>query len=483
MLFHSLTFLIFLVVILAIYWLSSGRLRLAVCLAASCFFYGWWDYRFLALVGASIAVDFAVGLGLENFTSRAKRRALLAISLGVNLGVLAIFKYLDFFRNSLEELAVSIGWQLDWPTLNLILPIGISFYTFQTLSYSIDVYRGKLTAERDWLRFATYVIFFPQLVAGPIVRASEFLPQLATDRTWCFDQFRKGFGLMLLGFFKKLVIADNIGVLVDHLFDNPGIYTAVNAAAVMVLYAFQIYGDFSGYSDIAIGVALMMGFVFPTNFRFPYFAISFSDFWRRWHITLSTWLRDYVYIPLGGNRGSHFATARNLMTTMLLGGLWHGANWTFVIWGGLHGVLLILQRVWSGWNRTPMIVVDSAGHRRGSIRQVAIEATKMISVFVCVCLAWVIFRSNDFDQAVHVIQPLLGFDGFNPSSLHDRIPLIRSCMLVSLLVGGEMLVFLGVWQWMVSRCRYVELVGYASLLWMIALFGSFESQSFIYFQF
>lgn len=483
MLFHSLAFLFFLVVILAIYWMSAGRMRLAVCLASSCFFYGWWDYRFLALVGGSIAVDFAVGLGMEQFGSKGKRRALLAVSLGVNLGVLAVFKYFNFFRDSLQELAGSIGWQLDWPTLNLVLPIGISFYTFQTLSYSIDIYRGKLAAERDWLRFATYVIFFPQLVAGPIVRAAQFLPQLSSDRKWCFSQFQKGFGLMLLGFFKKLVIADNIGLVVDHLFDNPGIYTAVNAAAVMVLYAFQIYGDFSGYSDIAIGVALMMGFVFPTNFRFPYFANSFSDFWRRWHITLSAWLRDYVYIPLGGSRGSRLSTARNLMITMLLGGLWHGANWTFVLWGAIHGVLLVLQRIWNGWSPASQGTGVESNAGSGTLHRITAEATKMVSVFTCVCLAWVIFRSNDFTQAISVLKPLLGCDGFSPSSLHDRIPLIKSCLLVSIFVSGELLVFFGVWHWVVSRCRAAELFGYAGLLWMISLFGSFESQSFIYFQF
>jgi D-alanyl-lipoteichoic acid acyltransferase DltB (MBOAT superfamily) len=437
----------------------------------------------------SICVDYGVGIGLERFEGQAPRRWLLTLSLTLNLGVLATFKYFDFFRASLEALANSAGWQLDWPTLHLVLPIGISFYTFQTLSYSVDVYRGKLSAERNWLRFATYVIFFPQLVAGPIVRAAEFLPQLLSDRTWSFDQCQRGIGLMLLGFFKKLVIADNIGSVVDHLFDNPAIYTAVNAAMVMALYAFQIYGDFSGYSDIAIGVALLMGFVFPVNFRFPYFANSFSDFWRRWHITLSTWLRDYVYIPLGGNRGSRLATARNLMVTMLLGGLWHGANWTFVVWGGLHGGFLVVQRLWR-WHFTneptdsdrPTSDFSSILADR-TMATVAIESIKIALVFVCVCLTWVIFRSADLVHVVRVLEPLAGFDGLNPSSLRDRIPLVKCCLLVSIMFTAELFVFVGGWAWLVDRLKVARMLGYAGLLWMIALFGAFEGQSFIYFQF
>lgn len=478
MIFNSLPFLLFLVVFLAIYWSLVGQARLVLCLVGSCFFYGWWDYRFLGLVLLSTIVDYFVAIMIKRSQGALVRRSWLMVSVGANLGILATFKYYDFFSESLLQLTNRLGWELDWPTLNLILPLGISFYTFQTLSYSIDVYRGKLAPERNWLRFATYVVFFPQLVAGPIVRASEFLPQLKTDRIWSFPKIELGLGLLLLGFFKKVVIADNIALVADHLFDNPIIYTAVNTAIVVVLYAFQIYGDFSGYSDIAIGVALMLGFQFPPNFRFPYFANSLSDFWRRWHITLSTWLRDYVYIPLGGSRSGHLVTIRNLMVTMLVGGLWHGANWTFIVWGGLHGILLCLQRGY-GW------ILGDRGFNQSthSLFQNSVRVIQTACVFAVVCAAWVIFRSPGMSDAVAVFSRLGGLDGLSPSTWHDRIPLLKCCCLVSLLVAGEWIVFLGFWsrieQWLPS----IRLVGYASLVWMIALFGSFQGQSFIYFQF
>lgn len=478
MIFNSIPFLFFLVIFLASYWCLTGKWRLLHCLGASYFFYGWWDYRFLSLIILSTLVDYLVAMSIERSTNTTARRTWLMVSIVSNLGILATFKYFDFFSEGLLQITRQLGWQIDWPTLNLILPLGISFYTFQTLSYSIDVYRGSLKAETSLLRFATYVAFFPQLVAGPIVRASEFLPQLSTDRLWCFRNFEAGFGLMLLGFFKKLVIADNIALVADHLFENPVIYTAVNTAMVIVLYAFQIYGDFSGYSDIAIGVALMLGFVFPQNFKFPYFANSFSDFWKRWHISLSTWLRDYVYIPLGGNRFSRIVTIRNLMLTMLLGGLWHGANWTFIVWGGMHGFFLSLQRGY-GW------LINKPSPKEGSSTRWRL-ATRVVQTgftFSIVCLLWVVFRSPGFGEAIAVFERLAGFDGVRPSTLHDRIPLLKCCCLVSLFVAGEFAFFSGLWSKCEQQVPVTRALGYASLVWMIALFGSFQGQSFIYFQF
>ena len=475
MVFHSTAFLVFFIVVFAAYWRSSGTTRLVLCLAASLFFYGWWDYRFLSLILFSVFVDYQVGHGIAGSADPRRRRLLLAVSLVANLGMLATFKYFDFFGDSLVAACRTIGWQLDWPTVNIVLPIGISFYTFQTLSYTIDVYRGEIAPQRSLLKFATYVTFFPQLVAGPIVRAKEFLPQLESDRQWSFANFDVGFGLVLLGFFKKLVIADNIALVVDHLFESPEVYTAVNTLLVIVLYAFQIYGDFSGYSDIAIGLALMMGFVFPVNFRFPYFANSFSDFWNRWHITLSHWLRDYLYIPLGGSRGSHFTTARNLMTTMLIGGLWHGANWTFVIWGGLHGIFLIVQHSLS--NR--LCLNEDRSSRIAVVRR----AFQTGVVFSAVCLAWVLFRSQSFDQAITVLSQLKTLDGFSPSSLRDRIPLLKACLLVGVFIVGELLCFVKLWHCLENHFPFTRLFAYAGLLWMISLFGSFGGDAFIYFQF
>lgn len=471
--FHSISFLIFLVVFLVVYWRLTGSRRQLFCLSASYFFYGWWDYRFLGLLVLSTLVDFSIALAIERSTNQSTRRALLLVSVATNLGILATFKYFDFFTQEFLQLTDQLGWHVDWPTFNLVLPLGISFYTFQTLSYSIDVYRGTIAAERSLLRFANYVTFFPQLVAGPIVRASEFLPQLQSDRRWSFENMELGLGLVFLGYFKKVVIADNIGLVVDNLFENPAIYTAVNALVVIVLYAFQIYSDFSGYSDIAIGIALMLGFVFPVNFRFPYFADSFDDFWRRWHITLSTWLRDYVYIPLGGNRRGRWVTTRNLMLTMLLGGLWHGANWTFIVWGAIHGTFLILQRFCS-WS-----IADVPKRSSGWIVRIISAAF----VFTVVSLAWVVFRSDSGGQAIAVFERLIQLDGFHPSTLHNRIPLLKCCTLVVILVGGELAVFVGLWSKVQASTWLARPLGYASLLWMIALFGSFHGQTFIYFQF
>ncbi|SMP68241.1 D-alanyl-lipoteichoic acid acyltransferase DltB, MBOAT superfamily [Neorhodopirellula lusitana] len=492
MVFHSSAFLVFFAVVFCTYWLLSGTARLALCLAASLFFYGWWDYRFLSLILFSVLVDYIVGLRLAATTDQRLRRGLVAVSLVSNLGLLATFKYFHFFSESLTAACQSIGWQLDWPTLNIVLPIGISFYTFQTLSYTIDVYRRQISPERSLLKFATYVTFFPQLVAGPIVRAKEFLPQLQVDRKWSYANLEAGFGLVLLGFFKKLVIADNIAVLVDHLFESPELFTAVNTLIVIVLYAFQIYGDFSGYSDIAIGLALMMGFVFPVNFRFPYFAKSFSDFWTRWHITLSQWLRDYLYIPLGGNRGSRWATVRNLMTTMLLGGLWHGANWTFLAWGGLHGLFLVGQHGLTGREKKTTPSIDSPSPAVATMEEASQPSSpfamlqnglQIALVFAAVCLAWVLFRGQSFDQSWRVLSQIPGLDGFHPSTLRDRIPLVEACMLVTMFVIGEWFFFMRIWQRVEHRFSSIRVIGYAGLLWMIALFGSFGSDAFIYFQF
>ena len=476
--FHSLEFLAFLLTFFAAYWSLRGKARLSLCLGASLFFYGWWDYRFLSLLILSVVVDFIVGRSLGHTSSPAARKVWLSLSLLVNFGVLATFKYFDFFSDSLNQLAGSLGWKLDAPTLDLILPLGISFYTFQTLSYSIDVYRGTLRPERSLLKFATYVTFFPQLVAGPIVRASEFLPQLASDRRWSLDNFQVGFGLILLGFFKKLVVADNIAFVADHLYGNPEAYTSVNVIIILVLYAFQIYGDFSGYSDIAIGIALTMGFVFPVNFRFPYFARSFRDFWSRWHITLSSWIRDYLYIPLGGSRNGRFLTSRNLLISMLLGGLWHGANWTFVAWGTLHGLLLVAQNAFSSHrskntetntvSRIPVLI-----HHLGQIT----------IVFCCVCALWVLFRSQDIQQAAQVFEQVIPLDGWNPSTLKDRIPLLKACLLVTMLVAGELVFHIRLWHWVETRVPLIRMLGYASLVWLITLFGFFDGNTFIYFQF
>ncbi|MEZ6098809.1 MAG: MBOAT family protein [Pirellulaceae bacterium] len=451
-----------------------------LCSIASYVFYGWWDYRFTTLLLWSTMVDYVVGRLLEGARQPKMRRALLWCSVVSNLGVLAVFKYFDFFAENVQRVAAQLGVTVDWPTLHLVLPVGISFYTFQTLSYTIDVYRQRLPAERDLWRFATFVAFFPQLVAGPIVRAHDFLPQLARDREITWDGIVEGFGLVLLGFFKKVVVADSVAIVVDHFFGAPQTYTSLNAMIVVVLYAFQIYGDFSGYSDIAIGLGRMMGFALPRNFQFPYFANSFSEFWRRWHISLSTWLRDYLYIPLGGNRSGTVATYRNLMLTMVLGGLWHGAHWTFILWGTIHGILLTLQR-WA----TPRTEFKSSSQSSAAafLGSALFQLGRMAIVFVIVCLTWVMFRRHPVGDSLIIYARIASLDDFSPGALQDRIPLVKGCALVSILFIGEAVAQHANHLPCVWHHPLAKIMAYACLLWSIALFGTFAGNAFIYFQF
>lgn len=475
MVFNSLPFLIFLVAFLPFYFLWKGKTRLWWCLAGSYLFYGWWDWRFLGLIIFSTLVDFAIGAKMSQEEEAVSRKRLLWLSIGVNLGVLAFFKYFNFFADSLQEAMATIGWDLSWNTLHIILPVGISFYTFQSMSYTIDIYRRDLVPEPSLLRFATFIAFFPQLVAGPIVRAKTFLPQLRKDQSFSWDNFYLGAGQMLWGFFKKVAIADTLALFVDQCFQAPHNYGSLHLTIGVFFYAFQIYCDFSGYSDIAIGLARMMGFRFPLNFRTPYFSQNFSEFWTRWHITLSSWLRDYLYISLGGNRKGYWKTMRNLMITMLLGGLWHGAGWTFVFWGLLHGLYLVFQRLaqpyWQKLHqqlKTPTIL-------QGSLN--------ILIVFSLTCLAWVFFRSSNFNQALVLLERIGSLDGFSWSAVINKFAVIQGALLIGILLSVE----ISNLQWNYQRKIKVQPVfralSFAILLWLIAFFGTFGANAFIYFQF
>ncbi len=398
MFFNSITFLIFFPVFLALYFGTSGRARLVVCLAGSYIFYGWWDLRFLALILFSTLVDYWLGRSIYHCNVDSRRRFYLYLSLLANLGLLFLFKYFNFFSDELSSAFQSIGIQLSQPTLRFVLPVGISFYTFQTLSYTIDIFRRQLKPTDSLLKFSVFVAFFPQLVAGPIVRASDFLPQLDRDRKVVYRDLIVGTALITAGFFKKCVIADSLAPLVDITFDFPHTRTSISALLGVVFYAFQIYGDFAGYTDIAIGLARVMGYRFPANFRRPYLATGFSDFWQRWHISLSTWLRDYLYIPLGGNRYGSLATYRNLFLTMLIGGLWHGAAWTFVFWGALHGIYLMAERLMA--KRLPKL--RTARLSRISRR---IGLTQLF-VFSLVCFAWIFFAPARSPRPCKLSSPL-----------------------------------------------------------------------------
>ena len=406
MIFTELRFLGFFLLVFAVHWaLRHNGWRKLWLLASSYFFYAAWDWRFLSLILLSTSVAFGTGLLMSRSVGVRSRKQWLVLSIATNLGVLGAFKYFDFFIESGRVVLAAVGLPASVHTLGIILPVGISFYTFQTLSYSIDVYRGRLPATRKALDLALYIGFFPQLVAGPIVRATDFLPHLTRRRSFAGVRVRACLVLFLVGFIKKAGISDTIAPGVDRYFADPAAYTALGAWIGVLFYAVQIYCDFSGYSDMAIACAGLLGYNLCTNFRFPYLASSVAEFWQRWHISLSSWLRDYLYIPLGGNRGSRLFIYRNLMLTMLLGGLWHGAAWRFVIWGGLHGAALVASREWSRWVRPT------------GAWAAALPVLGALATFYWVCVAWIFFRAPDLETAFTVVRSFVLLESPGAKSL------------------------------------------------------------------
>lgn len=398
MLFNSYIFWLFLASVLALHQLAGKTGKKVVLAVASYVFYGFWDWRFLGLIFFSTVSDYVVARLIQNSQSERRRRVYLIVSMVLNLGLLGFFKYYGFFTESLAALFNSVGLSAPLPVLNVILPVGISFYTFQTMSYTIDVYRRDTQATRNFLDFALYVAFFPNLVAGPIERSTTFLRQIISPRQRTADDWQAGFFLILYGLFKKVVIADNMAAIANAVFSSePSSLTALETLVGIYAFAFQIYGDFGGYSSIARGIGRWFGYDLMINFRMPYLAVSPSDFWRRWHISLSTWLREYLYIPLGGNRHGEANTYRNLALTMVLGGLWHGAAWTFVVWGAYQGAILIAYRLLS------QVKAPWAG-----------KAPRIVSIFVMfhlACLGWVFFRAGSIGQAFGMLGRLgTGFE-------------------------------------------------------------------------
>lgn len=401
MLFNSFVFVGFLAIVLPVYYRLSHRAQNTFLVMASYVFYGFWDWRFTSLLAISTLVDFFAGRGIAGARTPAQRNLWLVASLTTNLGILGFFKYCDFFVTSAAALLDKIGLSVSPPLLQIVLPVGISFYTFQTMAYTIDVYRGRQEATRDFVAFALYVSYFPQLVAGPIERASRLLPQITQPRRVGQDQWATGAQLLLWGYVKKVAIADSLAPHVDIVFANPMNAGGADLWIGLYCFAVQIYCDFSGYSDIARGVSRLFGIELIENFRQPYLARNITEFWRRWHISLSTWLRDYLYIPLGGNRRGVAYQYRNLILTMLLGGLWHGAGWKFVAWGGLHGVYLALHKVMTqgrkiGQERPP-----------DSLPGWCHFAVKAVATFHLVCLSWVFFRAPDFACALDYLGGLM----------------------------------------------------------------------------
>ena len=475
MFFNSIAFFAFIGIFLPVYFFLKGKPRLWLCLLGSYFFYGYWDERFLSLILISTLIDFSVGLMLDKETNQKRRKQLLVISLLVNLGFLGFFKYFNFFVESFQDLVLSLGMTPSFNTLHIILPVGISFYTFQSMSYTIDVYYKKIPVERNFIRFATFIAFFPQLVAGPIVRAREFLPQFKMDRKFDWDCFNSGTGQMIWGFFKKIVVADSLAPFIDQCFAAPEAFSSLHLMVGVIFYSFQIYCDFSGYSDIAIGLARTMGFDFPNNFRTPYFSTGFSEFWQRWHITLSSWFRDYVYIPLGGSRNGTFNTYKNTMLTNLLSGFWHGASWVFVFWGFLHGIYIVIQRLCG----------KPFGRFMDAIKlpKFGKTAVNIFLVYTATCFAWIFFRATDFSNALDVINGIGKFENFTFGSIVNKFWFVKGLLVIGLLLLVEIADLKLNFSQLVRSQPIFRVVSFATVLMLIAFFGTFGSNAFIYFVF
>jgi alginate O-acetyltransferase complex protein AlgI len=485
MLFNSPEFIIFLAVVFALYWgvrhtglgpEPAVRFQNILLIAAGFVFYGWWDPRFLLLLLATSLTDYGVALAIGRAASQGQRKAWLAVSLIGNLGTLGVFKYYDFFASSLADGLGALGVQSDPFLLHVILPVGISFYTFQALSYTIDVYRGRIAAVRDPSTFLAFVSFFPQLCAGPIERASHMLPQFQRQRVFDPGLAADGLRQMLWGFFKKMVIADNCAAEVDRIFGHHAEAGASTLLLGAVLFAFQIYGDFSGYSDIAIGCARLFGFELMRNFAFPYFSRDIAEFWRRWHISLSSWFRDYLYIPLGGSRGGLWPKVRNTFIIFLVSGFWHGANWTFIAWGALNAIYF-LPLLLRGANREHLGIVAA-----DRILPNIPDALRMLGTFLLTCLAWVFFRAKSMTEALEYLRGL-----FHSSIL--EMPDLDMNVLPFLILAFVAVEWIGrrhqhALQGLVHvRLRSVRWSAYACLIALIGFFMATEGATFIYFQF
>lgn len=407
MLFNSGIFAIFFICVFFLYWFVFNRslkwqnIFLAVC---SYFFYGCWDWHFMFLLAFSTILDYYSGIKIADSTSHKARKIWLILSVGINLGFLGVFKYYDFFITSFAELLMNFGFTPHFPTLNLILPVGISFYTFHGLSYVFDIYFGKIKPTRNLINYSLFVSFFPLLVAGPIERATHLLPQVEKPRTFNYTRAIDGLKQLLWGLFKKVVIADNCAEIANQIFNSHWNYSGSTLAIGAVMFAIQIYGDFSGYSDMALGTARLLGFELLLNFRFPYFSRDIAEFWRRWHISLSSWFRDYIYIPLGGSRRGLATTIRNTFIIFLVSGLWHGANWTFIVWGGLNA-LFIMPSVIFKRNRLNLDTVA-----QGRLIPTAKEAVQVLTTFLLASFAWIFFRSENMTHAIYYIEEM-----FSPS--------------------------------------------------------------------
>ena len=476
MLFNSIEFLLFLPTIFILYWFvfnKNLKYQNTLILVSSYLFYGWWDHRFLSLIFLSTIVDYVIGLSISNQSSKKKQKSLLWGSVLFNLSVLGFFKYYNFFVDSWVELFSSLGYEIKsiW-TLNFILPVGISFYTFQTMSYTIDIYRKKLEPTKDFISFASFVSFFPQLVAGPIERASNLLPQILKKREFQYDQVIQGLKLILWGLFKKVVIADSLAPIVDDIFSNYQDFGGGTLWLGAIYFSFQIYCDFSGYSDIAIGTSKLLGFELMSNFKFPYFSRNIGEFWRRWHISLSTWFRDYLYIPLGGSQEGKWKSIRNIFIIFLVSGFWHGANWSFIFWGLFHSILFLPTFMFNK-NRNYTSSIIAANTLLPSLK----EFISVGTTFLLVTIGWVFFRSESIGDSFSYLTSMIS----NINIVTHLSPKINFYILVLVLVDwtqrfDERNLFVTfpklIFKIFVIICVFLILINFKK-----------ESQQFIYFDF
>lgn len=482
MLFNSFDFAIFLPIVFILYWFVTNRnlkLQNALIVVASYVFYGWWDWRFLSLIVFSTIVDYTVGRQLRNEERDSRRKLLLLTSILVNLGFLGFFKYYNFFLENFVAAFSFFGRNISPNSLNIILPVGISFYTFQTLSYTIDVYKRKLEPTKDFVAFSAFVSFFPQLVAGPIERATNLLPQFYKKRVFDYDKAVDGMRQILWGLFKKVVIADNCAEFANQIFNNSADMNGSTLVLGALFFTFQIYGDFSGYSDIAIGTSRLFGFNLMQNFAFPYFSRDVAEFWRRWHISLSTWFRDYLYIPLGGSRGGLWMKVRNTFIIFIVSGFWHGANWTFIVWGALNAVYF-LPLLLTKNNRKNLNVI-AEGRVFPSLR----EFSMMILTFGLTVFAWIFFRAESMGHAISYIGEILSASLFEIPKFAG----MRRALITVLFVGVFILI-----EWNGRKSQYAiadlglkwkrpyRYAMYYIIILCIFWFSGSE-QDFIYFQF
>jgi len=431
MLFNSFEYLIFLPLVYILYWLVGAKklkLQNFLILVSSYVFYGWWDWRFLILIILSSAIDFFVALRIDAITKPRFKKAWLYVSIISNLGILCFFKYYNFFIDSWVELFAGMGYKMTPWTVNLVLPIGISFYTFQTMAYTVDVYRGKVAPCRDWVSFAAFVCFFPQLVAGPIERASDLLPQITQKRKFNYVQIVEGLRLILWGLFKKIVIADSLAPIVEEIFFYWRSQTGTTILMGGLFFSFQMYADFSGYSDIAIGSAKLLGIELKTNFRFPMLSRTMIEYWQRWHITLSTWFKDYVYIPMGGSRTNIFRASFNVFFIFFLSGLWHGANWPFVVWGVFHVLFYLPEFIYRKLKRKPLI-----GHIHNKFLKYTVDGLQIAFMWLVLSAARLFYRSPTIEQGALMLKKMIVM-AFTPIRYEEYLWYIVVIMVIDILI-------------------------------------------------